>query len=126
MNYSLATATFCGKINRISPKNSKDPDYDDRNWIIWLEVAIGKSNVLVKFYTNQKPIPWLISQGRIKVGDELSVLGELTSLNFPTSFTDGKPVVHLSGAYVPPTYLYYDKTTTFVSNIVEDLATPVF
>ena len=38
---NLATATFSGKIARISPANSKSTgEVADRPWIIWLEVEL--------------------------------------------------------------------------------------
>ena len=125
MTYNCATATFSGKVARIAPTNSSyQGDADKRSWIIWLEVQLKKNRtpVLVRFNTTQAPIPWLINAGRIFVGFEMTVMGQLTSVSIPTQHTDSKQVIHLANAFVPGDDLYYERNTSYTSSASRELA----
>ena len=124
---NLASATFSGKIARIAPSSSKyvgEPA--DRPWIIWLEVELKKNStpVLIRFVTKQKPIPYLISEGRIYEGFELTVMGSLSSVSIPTMHNGKKICLYLSEPTIPITEnLFYKRTTTYVPT---DSVDPVF
>ena len=115
---NLATATFSGKIARISPVNSKyTGEVADRPWIIWLEVELqqDKKPVLVRFQTKQKPLPYLISEGRIFVEQEFTVMGQLSSISIPTTHSDSKMVIHLKNVSIPDNYIWYSRVTSYHS-----------
>ena len=119
MTLNLATATFCGKIARIAPANSNYQGHtDEQPWKIWLEVQLQKNKqpVLVHFVTKQAKIPYLINCGRIFVGFEMTVMGQLTSVSIPTQHTDGKQVIHLTKPIIPDEDIYYERTTSYVSS----------
>ena len=123
MTFNLATATFCGKVARIAPANSKSKaPVDEQSWKIWLEVQLQKDKqpVLVHFTTKQEKIPYLINCGRIFVGFEMSVLGQITSISIPTQHTDGKQVIHLSKPIIPDENIYYERTTSYVSSAARE------
>ena len=116
----LASLTISGKVSRIAYANKNDPDSDTRSWIIWLESQLKPKTdpVLVRFTTNQKPVPWLLANNRIYPGFEMTITGSVSSVSIPTQHTEGKVVIHVPNATVCLSdTLYYERTVTYKPSI---------
>ena len=113
-------ATFEGEIVRVVPNNSKDTSpVDHRRWRVFIKSTLkgNRMPTWIQFSTNQEPIPWLISQGRIGAGFKLTVSGHISSVQSPSNHSDGHFMIHLSDAHIFAANIWHNKEIVYTASI---------